>query len=174
MTAGVMAAALLVVGGAGFAHAAVERVPGNWEIGQHAVLTFTCTLGCSGAYEHMLHVENFDAATGEFSGSGHYAADPAVTWDITGTVTGDEIDFTIVYTGVNAGYTVTGEGTIGEDGTVTATAVSSTGQEFSLGVDTAMIRFMGNHGQYVSGQEDKRAAAHSRIGMPVHSHGHMK
>jgi hypothetical protein len=83
-------------------------------------LDFVCTSGCSGTYTHTMLISTFDE-TG-FSGNGYYNANNAYTWDVTGT----SIDtFTLVYTGINAGYTVTCT-----DGSCS----SSSGQTFDLTV----------------------------------------
>lgn len=48
------------------------------------------------------------------------------------------------------------------------------GNEEGNGVEREGDGTYKNHGQYVKSQEDKREAAHSRIGMPVQSKGHTK
>jgi hypothetical protein len=68
---------------------------------------------------------------GAFSGSGFYNPDPSYTWAVTGHLNGSVIDFHILYTGSNAGYTVdTDTGLIAADGTLSGTAHSNGGQTF--------------------------------------------
>ncbi len=69
-------------------------------------------------YNHTMTVTSFDVATGEFSGTGTYDADNSYTWDVNGVVDGDNIDFTVVYTGTSAGYTFDATGTISPNGTL--------------------------------------------------------
>jgi len=143
------------------ASAAIKTVPGDWQIeGQHSIV-FTCG---GGQYPHTL--------TDGFPGSGMYDANNSYTWDMTGSITGDTIDFKILYTGINAGYTLNGVGTISPDGSISGTTDSNC-QTFDMLAGTA-TRFEGNHGQYVSNQENKKEAAQSRIGMPAQSKGHTK
>jgi hypothetical protein len=79
----------------------------------------------SGNYDHDMTVILFDETTGYFEGEGGYPAGQTHThiWQVTGTVTGDNIEFTIVYQqgGQNPGYTVEATGTIAEDGTLSGT-----------------------------------------------------
>jgi hypothetical protein len=58
---------------------------------------------------------------GSFEGYGHYVPDPGYTWTVTGTVSGSNVEFTLVYTGKNAGYFVDAVGTIASDGTMEGT-----------------------------------------------------
>jgi len=140
--------------------AKVDRV-GAWTIeGQHAIV-FTCG---GGSYAHTL--------TDGFPGSGTYDANPGYTWVMTGDITENDITFKILYTGINAGYTLNGIGTINLNGSIHGTTDGNC-QTFDMLAGTAS-RFEGNHGQYVSSQENKQAAAQSRIGMPVQSKGHTK
>jgi len=58
---------------------------------------------------------------GSFEGYGHYVPDPEYTWTVTGTVSGSNVAFRIVYTGKNSGYFVDAVGTIASDGTMSGT-----------------------------------------------------
>lgn len=87
-----------------------------WDISGAWTMDFTFTSPALGTYSHSFNVDTFDTGTGVFSGTGSYNASPAYTWDIDGTVDGDTIDYTLVYTGLSAGYTITGTGTIALDG----------------------------------------------------------
>ncbi len=87
-----------------------ELILGDWKIeGQHSIV-FTCG---GNDYYHTL--------TDGFPGSGTYDPNPNYTWDMTGDITGDSITFNILYTGINAGYTLNGVGTIGSDGSISGT-----------------------------------------------------
>ncbi|MFC1622567.1 hypothetical protein ACFL1Y_01045 [Patescibacteria group bacterium] len=89
---------------------AFEPIPDAWKIqGEHSIV-FTCG---GGEYNHTL--------TDGFPGSGTYDANNAYTWDMTGSIIGDVLNFTMVYTGVNAGYTLNGVGTISPDGSINGT-----------------------------------------------------
>lgn len=150
------------------AFAKVERVSGPWELTAPQGITFTCG---GGSYPHtLLTVDMF--SDGNFEGDGQYNPNHSYTWDIDGNVTGNNITFTLVYTGTNSGYTLHGEGTIDSDGSISGT-VDNNCQLFSLDPGSA-VRFEGNHGQYVRSQENKKEAAQSRVGMPKQSKGHTK
>jgi len=93
---------------------------------------------------------------------------------MTGDITGDSITFNILYTGINAGYTLNGNGTINSDGSISGTTDGNC-QTFNMPLETATrFEFEENHGQYVSNEENKKEAAQSRLGMPVQSNGHKK
>ena len=152
------------------AQAGVERVDGSWSVlGTHPI-SFTCG---GGEYNHTMVVDEEDLVTGDFSGTGSYDPNSAYTWDVVGNTSGDDITFTLVYTGANAGYTINGEGIINSDGSIEG-EVDNNCQTFSMDSDTATKESADNHGQYVKSQCDKKAAAQSRIGMPVKSKGHTK
>lgn len=163
----VVIAALLILGSP-IASAKVARVSGPWTLNAPSTITFMCG---AGSYSHTLLTVSQDA-DGDFTGTGHYNPNNGYTWDVEGDIAGDAISFTIVYTGINAGYTLNGAGTIGSDGSITGT-VDGNCQSFSMSAETA-DRFMGNHGQYVRSQADKQTAAQSRVGMPIQSKGHAK
>ena len=67
-------------------------------------------------YEHKMMITSFNSVTGDFSGTGYYVATPGITWTVTGTADGSNVEFDILYTGNNAGYTVDAEGTIDANG----------------------------------------------------------
>ena len=93
------------------------------------ILTFTCTSGCSGDYPHALNVLAIDGG-GNFSGNGNYNPNPAYTWNITGSLVGSVVNFQIVYTGLNPGYTVNAIGSLLFDGSMSGTATGP-GQVFT-------------------------------------------
>lgn len=95
----------------------------SWDLTGSYTIVFTT--GAT-AYTHSMTVSTMDVATGAFSGTGFYVADPTFTWNITGTVTGSTLSFTLVYTGNSPGYTVTGTGTIASDGTLAGAASDGT------------------------------------------------
>lgn len=96
------------------------------------VIEYTCTSGCSGVYPHTMNINTMNFVTGDFWGDGFYNPTPAFTWDLTGNTTGSAITYTVVYTGLNPGYTVTATGTISGGGTFSGTASSNTGQTFTF------------------------------------------
>ncbi len=87
---------------------------------------------------------------------------------------GSGVEFNVLYTGINAGYYVDATGVINNDGTLAGTAISSSGQTFTFASSSSCARFDGNHGQFVSSQDEKQGAAQSRAGMPSQSKGHTK
>ena len=157
--------------------AKVDRVPGPaeygpWMLNADSSIVFTCGVG---QYSHTLDtvINNPD---GSFTGTGSYDNGPH-TWNISGNVNGDSLTFTIVYTGANAGYTLNSlDGVIDPDGSISGTVNNNcqtyiTEEGFASREES---QFTGNHGQWVSSQENKQEAAQSRIGMPVQSKGHTK
>jgi hypothetical protein len=116
-------------------------VTGTWNFVYH------CTGGCSGNYPHTMIITSFNPATGEFSGNGYYNVNPAYTWTVTGEVSGNTVDFTVVYTGLNPGYTINGIGTMSSDGTTITGSATGPGQTFSFtatGSATAITHFTNN------------------------------
>ena len=150
------------------AQAGVERVAGDWQLNSDSPVVFTCG---ANDYPHT-----FDSVVmgeeGAFTGTGSADTQAGYYWDAEGSISGDSITFTITYTGNNPGYTLTLDGTIAEDGSVSGTS-SGNCQTFDMPADSAS-NFTGNHGQYVRSAVDKKAAAHSRVGMPAKSKGHTK
>lgn len=99
-------------------------------VGTHK-LAFTCTTGCTGVWRHTMSVSSMDRS-GNFFGSGSYDADQGYTWTVNdGQVTGKTIDFKMVYTGKNKGYTVTNKGKISSNGSMSGTGFSSSGHKYT-------------------------------------------
>lgn len=171
--AGLSASALMLSVMAVPALAKVETVPGPWDLTGTCEIAYTGTNIAPGPYVHTYTLVS-DVLAGTFSGDGHYVPILAYTEDIDGTVIGSDITFNVLYTAINAGYMVDAEGVVNADGTLSGTAESSTGQTFTFeSTESCAVRsFEGNHGQYVSSQENKQEAAQSRVGMPVQSKGH--
>jgi hypothetical protein len=67
-------------------------------------------------YPHTMIIDTEDLTTGAITGHGHYNPDLSYTWILTGTVSGDDISFHIVYTGSNPGYYVDATGVIASSG----------------------------------------------------------
>ena len=156
------------------AFAKVERVAGTWDLTGTCEIAYTGVNIAPGPYVHTYELVSV-ATLETFSGTGYYNPNPAYTENIDGTITDSDIEFHVLYTGINAGYTVDAEGVINPDGSLTGIAESSTGQTFTFESNgSCASRFEGNHGQYVSSQENKQEAAQSRVGMPVQSKGHTK
>ncbi len=109
-----------------FTGATAELILGDWKIeGSHSIV-FTCG---GSDYHHTL--------TDGFPGSGTYDPNPNnYTWDMTGDITEDSITFNILYTGINAGYTLNGNGTINSDGLINGTTDGNC-QTFSMVAGTA-------------------------------------
>lgn len=112
-----------------FSVASVSAVLGtgsdDWKIeGTHSIV-FTCG---GNDYHHTL--------TDGFPGSGTYDPNSGYTWDMTGNITGDNLVFNILYTGIGAGYTLNGVGTISPDGSISGTTDGNC-QTFNMGSGTA-------------------------------------
>ncbi len=117
----------------------------NWDLTGTYGIDYVCTSGCSGTYSHTLIVTAMDLVSGDFSGNGFYNSNPGYTWTAAGNVNGSDFTMNLVYTGINAGYTVDLVGTIAGDGSLSGTAVSSSGQTFtfsSASGNAAMIEGM--------------------------------
>ena len=84
------------------------NIEGNWS------LSFIY----GGAYNHDMTVSLQNMLDGKFSGQGNYVTDPSYTWDIQSTsyVTGNTVYLDFIYTGSNAGYTISAVGTIDPNG----------------------------------------------------------
>jgi hypothetical protein len=147
------------------ASAKVDRVPGPLDFLNPLLITYT--IG-GNDYHHSYTVINVDQNTGNFSGTGTYLDAPGYDETISGNISGTNISFTIVYTpaSINPGYTLSVTGTINPGGSLTGDIWSAPA--------SSLTQFTGNHGQYVSSQQDKQEAAQSRIGMPDQSKGHTK
>ncbi len=84
----------------------------------------------AGTYAHTMTVTTvtpLSTHSTRFSGTGTYNTDSSYTWTVTGTVSWNAVSFSIVYTGTNAGYQVSGHGLIAPDGSVSGTARDSNG-----------------------------------------------
>ena len=95
-------------------------------------LDFTCGVGL---YPHTMTVNAEDMYAGTFSGTGVYEVNNGYTWNVNGTVSGNDIDFTVLYTGIGAGSTYNLSGTIAPNGSIFGT-VDSNCQTFSMPVDS--------------------------------------
>lgn len=146
----------------------VEYVSGDWIFNAPNSIVFSCG---GGEYAHTLNTVLQDE-NGDFSGTGTYDANNGYTWNITGNIDGNSIEYQLVYSGINSGYTLNGAGSIEPDGSIHGTTDGNC-QSFSMPADSLSV-FEGNHGQYVRSQENKRDAAQSRVGMPTQSKGHTK
>jgi len=153
----------------GIVSAKVNRVTDLWEITALNAIVFGCG---GGTYNHTLDAVTNDSSDGTFEGEGTYDSNNSYTWNITGDIDGDDITFTLVYTGANSGYTLNGTGTIATDGSISG-EVDGNCQTFLMEEGTA-VRFEGSHGQWVRMSNNKQEAAQSRIGMPTRSRGHIK
>jgi len=99
-----------------------EDITGDWILRFH--------LG-GGNWDHDMTITSQDAA-GNIQGVGGYPAGGPYShaWTLTGLVTGDQIQFTIIYQTGNPGYTVWAQGTISPGGTyMSGTWDSSAGQQ---------------------------------------------
>ncbi len=103
-----------------------------WNVKGMHQLVFT--VGTS-TYTHTMMVTTItplSTHSTQFFGTGYYNTDKSYTWTVSGMVSWDAISFKIVYTGTNKGYTVSGNGVIARDGSVSGTASDSSGNTLSF------------------------------------------
>src|SRR4030042_2578674 len=106
---------------------AVSAAAPNWDV--TGTWAFNYVYGSS--YAHTMIIDSMDLITVAFQWHGYYNANGAYTWIIIdGVVDGDNINFTIDYTGLNPTYYVNAIGTISSatymNGTATAPGQSAT------------------------------------------------
>ncbi len=95
-------------------------------------ITFRCTAGCTEVNTHTMTITRSNPATGAFSGTGVFDVDATYTWNVTGTITGPNLSFRLVYTGTNPGYTCNMTGTIDASGAPrSGVGTSSEAQSFT-------------------------------------------
>ena len=88
----------------------------NWTLNAPSNIDFSC----GGTYSHTLGTV-FQDINGNLTGTGYYNTDPSYTWNLTGVISGNTINFTILYTSAAAGSTYNSVGTINPDGSITGT-----------------------------------------------------
>jgi hypothetical protein len=113
----------------GTAHASS---PGLWKLHAPSALTFSCG---GSPYAHTLNTVS-ENQSGAFTGTGTYNSDPSYTWTASGSVSGNTISFSILYTGTAAGSVYNLAGTIASDGSISGT-VDNNCQTFSMPAGTA-------------------------------------
>jgi len=151
------------------AFAKVETVPGPWDVNGNYVIDLTY-LGVH--YTEYLELQqNGDNITG----TSLALAGNASPWTIeSGSVVDNTVNF-LAHFNANPSLHATFTATIDPDG-----SMNGNWEDVDPGTrdgtwettDGNATRFEGNHGQYVSSQEDKQGASQSRVGMPVQSQGH--
>lgn len=104
----------------------------NWTLNPGSTITFVCG---GGNYVHTLDTVTQDG-NGTLTGTGHYNPDAGYTWDLTGSISGDDITYTITYTGIAAGSVYTNTGTIAGDGSISGSS-SSNCQTFTMPAGSA-------------------------------------
>ena len=110
-------------------------LPGThvWNIGGTHPLVFTVG---SDTYAHTMTVGTVTPVSTHstlFSGTGTYDKDPThYTWTVSGTVNWNAVSFSIVYTGADQGYSLTGHGLIARDGSVSGTATDIRGNTLTF------------------------------------------
>lgn len=141
---------------------AIQRVP-VWNLVGNYIVNFDCAT----CVPHNITIRAYDPYTGSFWGDGIYAVNPSYTWSINGQLNGNVVSFRILYTGVQAGYSVMATGTIAPDGSMAGTAVDASGSRFGWTITSGVAVSYANHGQFVSAQANKQMAAQSNFGMPL-------
>ena len=116
----------MMLGLLAFASPALAAAP-NWTLNSPRAIVFSCGLG---NYSHTLDTVSQDV-NGNLTGTGKYDANNAYTWNLIGNISGDNINFTITYTGLSAGSTYNSVGVIAGDGSISGTTDSNC-QSFSM------------------------------------------
>ncbi len=117
--------------------------------GNHHTFTITWTNPCG--------------TDGAFSGTGQGSPEAGgATETITGTLVGDHLTFTAIYTSFIPGYTWS------YDGPLSGAALGDSATGYHANATVTAINSVKNHGDYVSSQGGGSDAAHSCIGMPIH------
>ena len=117
------------------------------------------------AFGHDFEI-HYDPDTGEYTGTGEYAGGTETGSNFE--VTDDTIGFQSDYDTAN--YTWFPYFTLNPDGTLTFMDGLGPDNVFDAeGTYTVTETEYKNHGQFVREAEDKKAAAHSLIGMPIKS-----
>lgn len=106
----------------------------NWELTAPSGIDLVCG---GSTYSHTLNDVTNDP-NGSFEGTGTYNPNTGYTWDMAGEIDGDGIEFYILYTGINAGYTLNGIGTIAPDGSISGTTDGNC-QTFSMGAGSGVF-----------------------------------
>jgi hypothetical protein len=101
----------------------------NWDISGVWQLNYSCTSGCSGDYFHTMNVTSFNRDTGVFSGTGVWNGSAAYTWVVNGVVSGNNVQFSIRYTGGNPGYQIDFNGEVMLGGTPITGLANATGYQ---------------------------------------------
>ena len=108
-----------------FAFAGSVSAAPNWDI--RGTWTFN-DIWLGVPYVHTMVIDSFNPITGDFSGTGYYNTNPALTWTVTGTENGDDITvFHLLVLTVAPGVTIDGAGTINS-----STFMSGTGYQTNL------------------------------------------
>lgn len=136
-----------------FIHAPTAAATVLWDLTGTYTIDYTCISGCSGVYPHTMAVTSMNLDDGTFSGTGYYNPNPAYTWNVTGIVSGSDITFQIVYTGLNPGYTVNAIGNIAPGGTLSGSATGP-GQTFTWASTSGAATFQ-RHAEITLPGEDE-------------------
>jgi hypothetical protein len=120
----------------------------TWNLNGTYTLDLTCTSGCSGDYVHSMTITATSDVSGAVSGTGFYDAIPGYTWTVTGQVTGWDVTFHVLYTGLNAGYTVDLAGAINQYGGMAGSATSSAGQAFTWKTTSGSVGLFSDSCEY--------------------------
>ncbi len=104
----------------------------NWTLNDNSAIVFTCG---GGEYSHTL-LDVTQDVDGNLTGNGWYDSSHAYTWDLTGTIDGDTIQYMILYTGLESGSQYTNTGVINNDGSISGVSTGNC-QTFTSPVDSA-------------------------------------
>ncbi len=120
---------IIILGGLALAFAfatSVSAATPNWDI--TGTWTFN-DIWLGTPYVHTMTIDSFNPVTGEFSGTGYYNSNTALTWNVNGIESGNDITlFHLLVMAVAPGVTIDGTGTINSSGTF----MSGTGYQSNL------------------------------------------
>lgn len=112
----------LLLGGGGLSltllGTAAQAATPNWTVNPGSTVDFLCG---GGHYLHTLDAVSQDV-NGDLTGNGHYNPNAGYTWNVTGSVSGDDVSMQVVYTGISAGAVYNLAGVVDVDGSVSGTA----------------------------------------------------
>ena len=99
----------------------------NWKLTAPTPLVFMC-----GGYDYDHTIQTItQAPNGNLTGTGSYDPNTGYTWNLNGNVIGNNIAFSITYTGISSGSIYNLVGVVAPDGSVSGT-VDSNCQTFTM------------------------------------------
>jgi hypothetical protein len=125
----------------------------TWQATAPAPVVFSC-LGNGSIFPHTITTIT-QTTGGALTGTGWYDTDHSYTWNLTGSVSGNNVSFVITYTGTQAGSVYNLNGTIAPDGSVSGTADSYC-QSFTMPAGSLIHPADDEHGSHHEKHECKK------------------